>query len=81
MQSIFRFFHDISPNKENAYTPKCHQHLTVHDMCLLRWGLEPTQPAKISGTTEGTTLQVSPDVGIYKEAQDKENLWHNLSGL
>ena len=50
-------------------------------MCLLRWGLEPTQPAKISGTTEGTTLQVSPDVGIYKEAQDKENLWHNLSGL
>ena len=39
------------------------------------------QPPKTSETTKSITMKFLPDIGIDKEAQNQNKIWHYWSGL
>ena len=47
---------------------------SAFSVSLMPSGGMETPPLKISGTTIGTTMEFSPDVGIYQEAQNQKKI-------
>ena len=53
----------------------------ISDSFMHLEGRNTPSPRKILETTNGMTMKVLPDFGIYQKTNDDKEIWKNLSGL